>query len=337
MAKRVLLTGGCGYIGSHVAVELQRQGYDVILYDNLSNSRAEVADIISHLGGRTAEFVEGDILDEAKILDTINGYTVHYVMHFAGLKSVSESVRKPDLYRKVNYDGSIKLLSALEEVGYRPLVFSSSASVYGNSNIPISEGSPALPSNPYAQTKLDVDLAMRDGAIKDDRIRFHSLRYFNPVGAHSSGLLGENPKNLPNNLVPIMMNAVSSGEPMKIFGTDYETPDGTCIRDYIHIDDLVWGHILALENSLKRRGYHVFNLGTGTGVSVLEMISAFESVTGEKVPYVEAGRRMGDVAKLTSDSGWAEQTLKWKAKGTLESMLASAWNYHCNKINNKAV
>ncbi len=331
MSKRILVTGGCGYIGSHVAVELLRQGYEVILYDNLSNSTAEVAEIVSDLGGGTAEFIEGDVLDEPKLLDILKFSHIHYVLHFAGVKSVSESVANPVLYNKVNYDGSIRLFSALEDVGYLPLVFSSTAAVYGSSSLPASEHSPTLPANPYAETKLKVDLAMRDGAEKDKAIHFCSLRYFNPVGAHSSGLLGENPKNPANNLVPIMMNAVSSGKPMSIFGRDYDTRDGTCIRDYIHIDDLVWGHILALEHCIAKNGYEVFNLGTGRGVSVLEMLTAFEAATGEKVPYIDADRRAGDVAMLTADSRWAEQMLKWKAKGTLESMLQTAWNYHCKK------
>ena len=330
MSKRILLTGGCGYIGSHVAVELLRQGYDVILYDNLSNSYADVAERVSALGGKAAHFVNGDILEEERLYHILKEEKIASVIHFAGLKSATESVEEPALYHRVNVEGSMSLLNAMQRAAVHNLLYSSTAMVYETKNSALKETDFLSPANPYGESKLKVERAMQEMASALP-LHFCALRYFNPVGAHESGEIGENPMGSPNNLAPIMMNAVSSDKEISVFGTDYETEDGTCIRDYIHIDDLVGGHIMALEFLQKNRGYHCFNLGTGRGASVLEVISAFEAATGERVRYEKAGRRTGDVAVLLADPTKAERILKWKAKGSLESMLQTAWNYHCKK------
>ncbi len=325
---RILLTGGCGYIGSHVAVALLRLGHSVCLYDNLSNSDISAVPRISGLGGNAAHFEEGDILDEEHLYKVLQQEEIDSVIHFAGLKSVAESVEQPALYHSVNVEGSIRLLNAMQRAEVSSLLYSSTAAVYEASQAPLKETDKLAPANPYGATKLAVERAM-EAIAADAPVSFCALRYFNPVGAHESGELGENPKGRPNNLVPVMMGAVSAGKAMDVFGTDYETRDGTCIRDYIHIDDLVSGHLLALEFLQANEGYHCFNLGTKRGVSVAEMLSAFEAATGEAVPYQNAGRRPGDSAILVADPTAAGERLGWQATGSLQSMLASAWKWHC--------
>jgi UDP-glucose 4-epimerase len=325
----VLLTGGTGYIGSHAAVALTRAGYHVILYDNLCNSSASVVDRLFAITGRRLPFVEGDVGDTRLLMDTLREHQVSAVVHFAGLKAVNESIIAPVNYYSSNVQGTISLLRAMDVMEIRNLVFSSSATVYGHPDyVPIDENHPKRTTNPYGRSKLHIEDMLFDVAQSHSDWRIACLRYFNPVGAHESGLIGEDPIGLPNNLMPYIAQVAAGKLPrLSVFGSDYETTDGTGIRDYIHVMDLAEGHLAALEFLQKKGGWHSFNLGTGKGHSVLEMIRTFETVSGRRVNYRFEPRRAGDVATCYANPQKAASDLNWKATRTLEDMCASTWRW----------
>ncbi|WP_068322678.1 UDP-glucose 4-epimerase GalE [Polynucleobacter yangtzensis] len=328
--KTYLVTGGAGYIGSHTALLLLEAGYHVVVLDNLSNSSAKSLNRVSQLAGRSAIFVEGDIRDRVLLERTLSEYSVDAVLHFAGLKSVSESVGQPLRYYDNNVHGSQVLLQACADIGVFEFVFSSSATVYGEQELmPISETYPlGQPSNPYGSSKLVVERMLRDLATSDSRWRIAILRYFNPAGAHESGLIGEDPKGTPNNLPPFITQvAIGKLLELKVFGNDYPTHDGTGVRDYIHVMDLAEGHLRALQALQIYTGVNVWNLGTGHGYSVLELIRAFEAASGKSVPFHYASRRPGDIAICYADPAKAELELGWKANRNLETMMLDAWRW----------
>lgn len=328
--KKILVTGGAGYIGSHTTLALLQAGYDVVVLDNLCNSSAESLKRVTQLVGRAPQFVEGDIR-HCTLLDRLLGeQAIDTVLHFAGLKAVGESVVQPLRYYDNNVYGSQVLLKACADAGVFNFVFSSSATVYGQpTQIPISESCPVgHPTNPYGRSKLMVEDMLRDLAISDPRWRIAILRYFNPVGAHESGFIGEDPNGIPNNLLPyIAQVAVGKLPELAVFGNDYATPDGTGVRDYIHVMDLAEGHLRALEALQTRTGTHLWNLGTGQGYSVLEMVRAFESASGRLIPYRIASRRPGDTATCYADPAKAESELGWKAWRSLDDMMRDTWRW----------
>jgi len=325
----ILVTGGTGYIGSHTAVELLAAGFDVLIVDNLSNSKASVVERIARIAGRSPYFVEGDIR-ERSTLDRL--FATHHfaaVIHFAGLKAVGESVAKPLDYYDNNVAGSLLLVQAMARAGVRSLVFSSSATVYGDpESVPIREDAPLTATNPYGRTKLMVEDLLRDLAAADPAWHIALLRYFNPVGAHRSGLIGEDPRGIPNNLLPYI-SQVATGKlgHLSVFGDDYPTPDGTGVRDYIHVVDLARGHVHALRALPKIAGAEAINLGTGRGYSVLEMIRAFEAASRRPVPFRVAERRPGDVAQCYAEPSFARQLLDWRAEIGIEEMCRDAWRW----------
>lgn len=325
----VLLTGGTGYIGSHTAVVLVEAGHSVVLYDNLSNSSRDVVRRVEQITGQDIPFVEGDIRDTSLLIDVIRKHNIGAVAHFAGLKAVGESVAKPIEYYACNVQGSISLLQAMQETAVKSLVFSSSATVYGDpSYLPIDELHPTSATNPYGRSKLHIEEMLFDVACSDDSWRIACLRYFNPVGAHDSGLIGEDPQGIPNNLMPFIANVATGKLPvLNIFGDDYPTPDGTGVRDYIHVLDLAAGHLAALSYLENNRGWQAINLGTGKGYSVLDMVQAFEKASGQAVPYKIAPRRPGDVASCYAQADKAVSKLNWRACRTLEEMCQSTWNW----------
>jgi UDP-glucose 4-epimerase len=324
---KVLVTGGAGYIGSHTVVELLAAGFDVTILDNLSNSKASVIDRIEAIAGRRPDFVQGDIRDRATLLDTLPGCGA--VIHFAGLKAVGESVEKPIEYYDNNVSGSVTLFEAMRDTGVKTLVFSSSATVYGDpASVPIREDFPLSATNPYGRSKLMIEDVLRDVAKADGSWRIALLRYFNPVGAHASGTLGEDPNGIPNNLMPyVSLVAVGKLQQLSVFGDDYPTPDGTGVRDYIHVVDLALGHLAALGTLSKGPGLLTVNLGTGRGYSVLEMVRAFEAASARPVPYRIAPRRPGDIAKCYADPGLAERLLGWRARHGIDAMCADTWRW----------
>ncbi len=325
----ILLTGGTGYIGSHTAVVLVEAGHNVVLFDNLSNSRRDVVDRLIKIAQKDIPFVEGDVRDTPLVSKTIQGYKIDAVIHFAGLKAVGESVEKPLEYFDNNVCGTISLLEAMRGSQVKALVFSSSATVYGEPQyLPIDENHPTASTNPYGRTKLHVEEMLEDIVNSDLSWGVVCLRYFNPVGAHDSGLIGENPSGIPNNLMPFV-SQVAAGVRSKVsvFGGDYPTPDGTGVRDYIHVLDLAAGHLAAINFLATEKGWHAINLGTGYGSSVLEMINQFTLSSGKPVPYEVVDRRPGDVASCYASADKAEKLLKWKATRDLESMCASAWKW----------
>jgi len=326
---QVLVTGGTGYIASHTALSLLEAGHGVVLYDNLSNSRADVADRVEEISGKRAPFVEGDIRDIDKLLDTIKAHQCDAVMHFAGLKAVGESVERPLAYFDNNVGGSIVLLEAMLESGIHTLVFSSSATVYGEPQyLPLDEAHPTNAVNPYGRTKLHIEEMLFDLCAGNPDFRAVCLRYFNPAGAHPSGLIGENPGGIPNNLMPyVAQTAAGLREAVQVFGSDYPTPDGTGVRDYIHIQDLAAGHTAALAWVEHSPGWHAINLGTGRGHSVLEAIAAFGRACGKTIPHNLAPRRAGDVASCYANADKAAQLLGWKAEFDFATMCASAWKW----------
>ncbi|WP_312511934.1 UDP-glucose 4-epimerase GalE [Stutzerimonas nitrititolerans] len=329
----ILVTGGAGYIGSHAVLELLLAGEEVLVLDNLSNSSRIALDRVEQLAGRPLQFVKGDVRNRSLLAALFASYPIRAVMHFAGLKAVGESVREPLRYYETNVSGSIALCQAMAEAGVFRLVFSSSATVYGESPMmPITEDRPTgAPTNPYGQSKLMAESVLKGLAESDPRWSIGLLRYFNPIGAHESGLIGEDPNGVPNNLLPYMLQvAVGRRRQLSVYGADYPTPDGTGIRDYIHVVDLVKGHLKALERLEAVRGVSVWNLGTGKGHSVREMITAFEEVTGRPLPHVIKPRRAGDIAQCWSDPGKAWQELGWRAERDLISMLADAWRWQSN-------
>lgn len=331
--QSILVTGGAGYIGSHTVLALLQAGYEVVVLDNLCNSSAESLKRVAQLAGRVPAFVEGDIRDRAVLDRLFAEHAVDAVLHFAGLKAVGESVAQPLRYYDNNVHGSQVLLQACADAGVFNLVFSSSATVYGEpAQMPISEACPVgQPTNPYGRSKLMVEDMLRDVAASDPRWRIAILRYFNPVGAHESGLIGEDPNGIPNNLLPFIAQvAVGKLPELAVFGNDYPTPDGTGVRDYIHVVDLAEGHLCALralEALQSRTGAHVWNLGTGQGYSVLEMVRAFEAASGKPVPYRVAPRRPGDIATCYADPAKAERELGWKARRGLDEMMRDAWRW----------
>ena len=328
--RTILVTGGAGYIGSHTTLALLQAGFDVAVLDNLFNSSAESLKRVVQLAGREPAFVEGDIRDRAVLDRLFAEHAVDAVLHFAGLKAVGESVAQPLRYYDNNVHGSQVLLQACADAGVFNFVFSSSATVYGDpAQMPISEACPVgQPTNPYGRSKLMVEDMLRDLAASDPRWRIAILRYFNPVGAHESGLMGEDANGIPNNLLPyIAQVAVGKLPELAVFGNDFPTPDGTGVRDYIHVVDLAEGHLRALEAMQTRTGTHVWNLGTGRGYSVLEMVRAFEAASGKPVPYRVAPRRPGDIANCYADPAKAERELAWKARRGLDEMMRDAWRW----------
>ena len=326
---KVLVTGGTGYIGSHTTVSLMEAGHDVVLWDNLSNSRAAVVTRIGAIVGARPVFVSGDVRDAAALDRLLGEQTFDAVIHFAGLKAVGESVHKPLLYYENNVQGTITLLRALDRAGVRTFVFSSSATVYGDpARVPIREDFPRAATNAYGRSKIMIEDVLADLATADPRWRIARLRYFNPVGAHESGLLGEDPQDIPNNLMPyICQVAVGRREALCIFGGDYETPDGTGVRDYIHVADLAAGHVAALRYLHAHPGLLTVNLGTGRGYSVLEMVEAFGRACGRPIPYEVVARRPGDVAQCYADPSAAHELLQWRATCDLDAMCRDAWRW----------
>ena len=335
----VLLTGGTGYIGSHTALVLHKAGYQVLLLDNLCNSNIAVLDRLETISGHRFEFVQGDVRDANLLNLVFQKHRIEAVIHLAGLKSVSQSHAQPQAYHDNNVQGSISLLHAMKQHGVGQLVFSSSATVYGNPlYVPIDEDHPTSPASPYGQSKLAVENFLKELAGADPLWQIACLRYFNPVGAHSSGLLGEDAVGMPHNLMPAMAQVASGQLPaLQIYGSDYPTPDGSGVRDYLHIDDLAEGHLAALhylEKSAQRppqSNYHCLNLGTGQGTSVLEMVKAFEQVNQVKVPLEVVARRDGDVASYYAKADKARLELNWTATRSLEDMCKSVWAWQQSK------
>ena len=327
--KKILLTGGTGYIGSHVCIELIKKGYEVIIIDNLSNSSIKVLERIKKITGFKPTFFEKDIRDKSALLEIFNKYSIDSVIHFAGLKSLKESIDKPITYYDNNLIGTINLLAIMAQVNCNSIVFSSSATVYGKTqNLPIKENSPLSASNPYGQSKLLIERLLQDLYISDNKWNIAILRYFNPVGAHESGLIGESPDGIPNNLFPYI-SKVANGKLAKltIFGNDYNTHDGTGVRDYIHVVDLAKGHLKALEVMKSDSKVLVVNLGTGKGYSVLDVVREFESASNQTIPYEFVARREGDVSECYADPSLAFKLLNWKAECKLGQMCQDAWNW----------
>ncbi|MBS3935005.1 MAG: UDP-glucose 4-epimerase GalE [Sulfuritalea sp.] len=322
-----LVTGGLGYIGSHTCVELLAAGHSVRIVDNLSNSKLAVLDRIAEIAGIRPEFLRADIRDRAAMRQALAGCDA--VIHFAGLKAVGESVARPLLYFRNNVEGSIALFETMAEAGVSTLVFSSSATVYGDpARVPIGEDAPLSATNPYGRSKLMIEDILRDIAKADPGWKIALLRYFNPVGAHASGRIGEDPNGIPNNLMPFVAQvAAGKRDCLAVFGADYPTPDGTGVRDYIHVVDLAQGHLAALAALERAGGLLTVNLGAGRGYSVLEMVRAFERASGRPVPYRIAPRRAGDIACCYADPALAERLLGWRAELGLDAMCADAWRW----------
>lgn len=327
---KVLLTGGSGYIGSHTAVECLNAGHEVVVFDNLSNSSRMSLDRVAQITGKSSTFIEGDIRDREALSQLFSQHDIDAVIHFAGLKAVGESVDKPLLYYDNNIVGSIALFEAMAEAGVKSIVFSSSATVYGDpTSVPITEDFPLSATNPYGRSKLFIEEMLRDIARSDAEWSIILLRYFNPVGAHESGLIGEDPRGIPNNLMPYIAQVAGGRRPyLNIFGGDYPTPDGTGVRDYIHVVDLARGHVAALNRMQQGiQGIHTWNLGTGQGLSVLDMVQAFEVASGKTINYQIVARREGDVAQCWADSSRAQRDLNWHAELDLTRMCADTWRW----------
>lgn len=329
----ILLPGGAGYIGSHTAVELLNAGKEIIIIDNFSNSKPEVLEKIKKITGKDFKFYEIDYLDREKLEKVFEENNIEAVMNFAGYKAVGESVQKPIEYYTNNISGCLVLLDTMRKYGVKKFIFSSSATVYGDPEvIPITEEcKTGGTTNPYGTTKLFIEQILKDTYASDNTWDICILRYFNPVGAHESGLIGEEPQGIPNNLMPYIVRVASGKlQELSVFGNDYNTPDGTGVRDYIHVVDLAKGHVLALDKLDKEeKGLYIYNLGTGAGYSVLDMVKAFEKSTGKKVPYKIAPRRAGDIAACYARPDKAEKELGWTAEKTLEDMCKDSWNYIC--------
>lgn len=325
----ILVTGGAGYIGSHTVVELMAAGLEVVIADNLSNAKPAVLDRLERITGRRPAFVKLDVRDRGALRRLFADHAFGAVIHFAGLKAVGESVTQPLRYYDNNVSGSVALFECMAEAGVKTLVFSSSATVYGDPrSVPIGEDFPLSATNAYGRSKLMIEDVLRDVAKADPNWRVALLRYFNPVGAHSSGMIGEDPNGIPNNLLPYVAQvAVGKLKELSVFGGDYPTPDGTGVRDYIHVVDLASGHLAALRALKEYQGVLTVNLGTGRGYSVLEMIKAFEAVSGRPVPYRIVGRRPGDIAQCYADPALAERLLGWRAGRGIEDMCADAWRW----------
>ena len=325
----VLVTGGAGYIGSHTVLELLNAGHDVCVVDNLSNASEESLRRVAELTGRVADFRNVDIRDKASLTEVVKGARFDSVIHFAALKAVGESVAQPLRYYQNNITGTLVLCEVMQEQGVKNIVFSSSATVYGDPHtVPITEDFPLQTTNPYGRTKLMMEYILTDLHVADSSFNVALLRYFNPIGAHESGRIGENPAGIPNNLLPFVAQvAVGRREKVSIFGDDYPTPDGTGVRDYIHVVDLARGHLRALGRLATSPGIVTCNLGTGRGYSVLEVIKAFEQASGKPVPYEIVERRPGDIAECYADPAYALQELGWQAERGLDAMCRDAWRW----------
>ncbi len=325
----ILVTGGAGYIGSHTVVQLLAAGHDLLIFDNFSNSSPKVLDRIFSISGRHPKVLEGDIRDPVLLRRVFSEYPIEAVIHFAGLKAVGESVSQPIRYFDNNVVGSLRLFEAMSEANVKTLVFSSSATVYGDPHaVPICENFPLQATNPYGRTKLHIEEMLRDISQSDPSWRIALLRYFNPVGAHPSGMIGEDPKGIPNNLMPYVAQvAVGRRKELGVFGSDYSTHDGTGVRDYIHVVDLARGHLAALDALATADSLLTVNLGTGVGYSVLDVVSAFERASGKPVPYQILPRRAGDVASCYADPVFAFEKLGWKAEFDLDDMCRDAWRW----------
>ncbi len=330
----VLVTGGAGYIGSHTCVELLNAGYNVIAADNLLNSKEESLTRVMKITGKPLEFFYGDLCDKAVVSALFDKYKIDACIHFAGLKAVGESVMQPLRYYENNLTCTLNILAEMQARGIRKFVFSSSATVYGKAEtLPLTEDCPLSTSNPYGSTKLMIENILTDLHNADKSFDITILRYFNPIGAHESGLIGEDPKGIPNNLMPyIAQVAAGRLKQLTVFGDDYPTRDGTGIRDYIHVVDLAKGHIAALDK-IGRSGLKIYNLGTGNGVSVLEIVKAFETANGIKIPYVVSARRPGDIAACYASAEKAKKELGWKAEYGIGKMCADHWNWQKNNPN----
>jgi UDP-glucose 4-epimerase len=329
MTKTILVTGGAGYIGSHACIELLEAGYKVVVVDNLSNSKSDSLSRVEELTGRDIQFHLADLCNADAMDLLFRQENIDAVIHFAGYKAVGESTEIPLTYYQNNIGGTANLLESMNKSGVKDIVFSSSCTVYGSPDrLPLTEDFPLQAMSPYGQTKLGIEYMLKDLAASDPNWNISILRYFNPVGAHSSGEIGEDPLGIPNNLMPYITKvAVGELEELAVFGDDYDTPDGTCIRDYIHVVDLAKGHINALRKLEDNPGLMIHNLGTGEGLSVLDVIRGFEAATGETIPYRIVGRRAGDVTAVYAEPGLAEKDLGWKARLGIEDMCRDAWNW----------
>ncbi|MBA3058037.1 MAG: UDP-glucose 4-epimerase GalE [Gammaproteobacteria bacterium] len=328
----VFITGGAGYIGSHTCVELLNAGYELTVFDNFCNSQPEALARVQRIAGKAPQLVQGDIRDRDALVAALAQSGATAVIHFAGLKAVGESVQQPLSYYDNNVVGTLRLLEAMTVCGVKSLVFSSSATVYGDpQRLPLSEDHPLSATNPYGQTKLVIENMLRDLYQSDPTWRISLLRYFNPVGAHASGLIGEDPQGTPNNLLPFVAQvAVGRREFLNVWGDDYATPDGTGVRDYIHVVDLALGHLKALERLQQHTECQAINLGTGVGYSVLDMVRAFEQASAKAVPYQVGPRRAGDIAACYADPALALSLLGWRAERGLDAMCADAWRWQSN-------
>lgn len=325
----ILVTGGAGYIGSHTFLALSQAGYKSIILDNLYNSHSGVMERLAKLNGAAPEFILGDVRNTKLLDDIFRKYPITSVIHFAGLKAVGESVEKPIDYYDNNVQGTLSLLDAMNRAKVKTLIFSSSATVYGDpASVPITEDFPCSATNPYGRSKLIVEEILADLFLSDPDWNLVRLRYFNPVGAHPSGMIGEDPQGIPNNLLPFISQvAIGMRNSLCVFGNDYPTPDGTGVRDYIHVMDLADGHVAALKYCENNSGMLTVNLGTGQGYSVLDMIAAFEKASGKSIKYEIIGRRPGDIAECWADPAYAIEVLNWKAKRGLEEMCADSWRW----------
>ena len=326
---KILVTGGCGFIGSHTTVELLERNYEVVIIDNFSNSKPDVLEKIKTITNKEFYFYEGDVCDKDILNKIFKEHKIDAVIHFAGYKAVGESVNKPLMYYRNNIDSTLSLCEVMSENNCKKIVFSSSATVYGTpEKLPLDENCRLSTTNPYGTTKLYIEGILRDLYVSDNNWSIAILRYFNPIGAHKSGLIGENPNDIPNNLMPYIVKVANKElECLSIFGDDYDTHDGTGVRDFIHVVDLALGHIKAIEKVLKDKGCDCYNLGTGNGYSVLDLVNTFEKVNNVKVPYKIASRRPGDIAACYANPDYAFNKLGWKAEKTLEEMCKDAWNF----------
>lgn len=331
----ILVTGGAGYIGSHTVVELLKLGKDVVIVDNLSNSSILVLDRIETITGKRPTFYELDVADKTALREVFEKESIESAIHFAGYKAVGESVEKPVMYYENNIMSTLALVEVMAEFGVKKIVFSSSATVYGlNNPSPLVETMPTSATNPYGYTKVMLEQILRDVEVADKEWSIALLRYFNPIGAHESGLIGEDPAGIPNNLMPFVAQvAVGKRPELSVFGNDYDTVDGTGVRDYIHVIDLALGHIKALEKISTTAGVHTYNLGSGQGTSVLELVQAFEKVNGVPVPYKIVDRRPGDVATCYANADKALAELNWKTEKTIEDMCRDTWNWQSKNPN----
>lgn len=331
----ILVTGGAGYIGSHTCVQLLESGYEVVVVDNLYNSKIEAINRVEKITGKKVTFYEMDVCDQSALRDVFNKEKIDAVIHFAAYKAVGESVRLPLEYYHNNLMSTIVLLETMKEFQVKNFVFSSSATVYGNpASFPIREDFPTSATNPYGRTKLMIEYILNDLHVANPDFNIAVLRYFNPIGAHESGLIGEDPSDIPNNLVPyITQVAIGKLEKLQVFGNIYDTKDGTGVRDYIHVVDLANGHLAALKKLEENCGLVIYNLGTGKGYSVLDMVHAFEKTSGRKIPYVVVEPRAGDIATCYADPSKARDELGWEAKYSLEDMCRDSWNWQKNNPN----